>query len=311
MKKNGFTLIEIIFVVVIASILSMGTFKAVEALYIRSAKAKAVTDMTLRSQIVLDQLGVLLYNRVPNSVIGYSTNDNTCEAIFNLTESRPILEWLGTMDDELLEQQYDGFIDMGGSDRANKVLVTPYMSKDFDDSGVNLIFAGAFDSGEDDAQACKGAFGWHSNDSNSSFDIDVLDENRTKLTDDADHQPKDIYEKYYLTHTAYAVTRGEELNQQDLIDNCGNYEKIDDEADFNNTLFLFYNYKPYDESSSKDVTFCGDNTGTREGNVSILANDVSAFEAIYENDVIRLNLDMNRTIKGSTYVHIYKQKVIF
>lgn len=309
-KKGGFTLIEIIFVIVISAILSMGTFKAVEALYIRTAKAKAVTDMTLRSQIVLDQIGVLLYNRVPNSVIGYSTSDNTCEAISDLTDSRPVLEWFGTMDDKLVEGKYDGFIDMGASDRANKVLVTPYMYKKFDDSGVNLIFAGAFDSGEDDTKACKGAFGWHNNDSNISFDIDVVDENRTKITGD---QPKDIYEKYYLTHSAYAVTRGEELNQKDLIDNCKNYSSADEmkEAEFNNTLFLFYDYRPYDESNNKDVTFCGDNTGTREGNVSILAKDISAFEAVYENDVIRLNIDMNKSIKGSTYVHIYKQKVVF
>jgi len=306
MNKKGFSLIEIIFVIVISAVLSVGTFKAIEALFVRSAKAKAVTDMTLRSQIVLDQLGVLLYNRVPNSVIGYTVGGD-CEAISDLTTSRPVLEWLGTMDDELLKREYDSFVDMGGSDRVNKILLTPYMDKNFDDSGVNLIFAGAFDSGEDDTKACEGAFGWHGNDSNSSYDINVTDENKTKLTDDSAHQPKDIFEKYYLTKTAYAVTRGRELNQQDLVDNCPQYTQVD-EGDFNNTLFLFYAYAPF---VGTNHTFCGDSQGTREGNVSILATDVSAFEAIYQNDVLKLNLDMNKSIRGSSFVHIYKQKVVF
>lgn len=302
--KKGFTLLEIIFVIVISAILSVGTFKAVEALFIKSAKAKAVTDMTLRSQIVLDQLGVLLYNRIQNSVIGYDVGGD-CEALEDTT-SPPVIEWLGTMDVKLLNKEYDGFIDMGGSDRGNKILLAPYMDANFDSNGVNLIFAGAFDRGRVEDKACSGAFGWHGNDSNSSYDINITDKNKIQLTDDADHQPKDIYEKYYLTKTAYAVTRGEELTQKDLVDNCPDYKEVS-EADFNNTLFLFYGYAPF---VGNGHTFCGDSQGTREGNVSILATDVTAFGVAYKNDVFKLNLDMNRTIKGSTYVHIYKQKVV-
>ena len=74
MQKKGFTLLEMIFVVVLSGILAIGTFKAIESLYIRSAKAKAVTDLSLESQIVLDQVGVMLYNRIPNSVIGWAPN---------------------------------------------------------------------------------------------------------------------------------------------------------------------------------------------------------------------------------------------
>ncbi|MEA1955113.1 MAG: prepilin-type N-terminal cleavage/methylation domain-containing protein, partial [Campylobacterota bacterium] len=68
MQKKAFTLLEMIFVVVISGVLAMGTFKAMEALYVRSAKAKAITELSMQSQIVLDQIGVMLYNRVPNSV---------------------------------------------------------------------------------------------------------------------------------------------------------------------------------------------------------------------------------------------------
>jgi len=38
--KRGFTLLEMIFVIVISGILSIGSFKAFSALYVRSAKPK-------------------------------------------------------------------------------------------------------------------------------------------------------------------------------------------------------------------------------------------------------------------------------
>ncbi len=309
MKKDAFTLLEMIFVVVISATLAMGSFKAMQALYLRSAKAKAVTDMTLRSQIVLDQIGVFLYNRIPNSVIGYDSTSGDCDPITELddTKTYTVLEWLGTMDDELLKGDYDGFIDLGDSNRTSHILATKDISKDLNSTDVNLIFAGAFDEGaEESSKACGGAFGLHHTDSNLSFSVSI-DNNSTKLTDDNDSQPEYIYEKYYLTNTAYAITRGENLTQNDLENNCdnGNYVFPPD-INFTNTLFLFYAYQPFAGN-----TFCGDSSGTPDGNVSILATDVSAFEAIYVNDTIRINIDMNRSIRGSTPVRISKQKVVF
>ncbi|MEA1955112.1 MAG: hypothetical protein U9N02_01295, partial [Campylobacterota bacterium] len=73
--------------------------------------------------------------------------------------------------------------------------------------------------------------------------------------------------------------------------------------DFENTLFLFYDFQPYDNE-----TFCGDGG---VGKVSILSEDVSGFEVSYENDAINVKIDMQREIGGSNSVHISKQKVIF
>jgi len=301
--KKSFTLIEMIFVIVISSALAMGTFKAIQSLYVKSAKAQAVTDLTLRSQIVLDQISSLLYNRIPNSVIGY-TPSGTCEPITELTDSRPILEWLGTMDDELLRGDYDGFVDMGDSNSSSKFLSTRDIKSSLNSSDVNLIFSGAFDEGsEESTKACNGAFGWHGNDSNLSFDV-TIDNNNTTITDSA--EPEYIYEKYYLTNTAYAIARGKDLVETNLVDNCENYSPPSNNFDFNTTLFLFYSYQPFNSE-----TFCGDSQGSRDGNVSILSEDVSAFEAMYINDSILLNLDTNRSIRGSTYVHIAKQKAVF
>ena len=294
--RRGFTLVELIFVLVVMAILSAGTFKAIEIIYIRSAQARALTDLSLQSQIVLDQLSILLYNRIPNSVIGY-TSGGTCEPISELTTARPILEWLGTMDDELLAGDYDGFVDMNGSDKATFTLATPDNNLSTNPE-FNLIFAGAFDGGSEDIAACSGAFGWHGAASDLSFDITMGTDTIT-ITDTP--KPSFIYEKYYLTQTAYAVARGADI---DLTSSCITDLNVSANA---NTLFLFYDYRPY---ATPSETFCGEAGGS--GEATILAQDVSAFSAQEVNDIIRLSIDMQRDVRGRTCgVHVSKQKAVF
>lgn len=298
--RKGFTLTELIFVLVIMAILSAGTFKAIEAIYTRSAQARALTNLSLQSQIVLDQLSVLLYNRIPNSVIGYDRTDGVCEPIDSLSVARPILEWLATDDDALLQRAYDGFVDMNGSvytSALNNKLLTPANTMTLS-TNLNLIFAGAFDGGSDDISACSGAYGWHGANSELSFDFNFLADGNITLIDTV--KPIFIYEKYYLAKTGYAVARGEDV---DLTASC----ITDLNASANaNTLFLFYDYYPY---ATPSQTFCADGG---VGKATVLAQDVSAFSAEAVNDIIRLSIDMQQNIRGKTCgVHVSKQKGVF
>lgn len=296
--RQAFTLVEMIFVLVVLGILSAGTFKAIEAIYTRSVQAKALTNLSLQSQIVLDQLSIFLYNRIPNSVIGY-TPSGICEPINELSASRPILEWLGLADDELLRGDYDGFVDMNASDKTAFTLSAPNNTMT-DNTDLNLIFSGAFDGGSEDISACSGAFGWHGAASDLSYDITMAIGSIT--ISDTVKKPDFIYEKYYLSKTAYAVARGADIN---LASSC--ITDLNASTDLN-TLFLFSDYRPYQAE-----TFCADTgIGTKEGSVTILAQDVTAFSAQTVNDVIRLSIDMNRDIRGKTCgVHVSKQKAVF
>ncbi|MEA1920568.1 MAG: type II secretion system protein [Campylobacterota bacterium] len=298
--QRGFTLIEMIFVVLISALLSIGGFKAFESLYIRSAKAKAITDLSLQSQVVLNQLGVLVYNRIPNSVIGYD-GSSSCEPIQELSSPKVVLEWLGLADDAMLREEYDGFVDMNAS--AKPDLNTSNILNSLDSPDINLIFAGAFDDGTESIAACSGAFGWHGNDSDLSYDFSVSTANKIQFN--PGDIPDVIYEKYYLSNGAYAVTRGEHVNHANFNSKCNRSDIDTNAADFDNTLFLFYNYYPYKTPSQ---TYCGDGG---DGNVTVLAKDVSGFQASYINDAIRISIDMNRTIRGSSSVHVSKQKAVF
>jgi len=300
--KRGFTLIEMIMVIIVASILSLGTFKALEAMFVRSAKARAVTEMSLNSQVVLDQLSQLLYHRIPGSVVGYTPSSGVCEPIDDLNGSHPMLEWIGTADESFLAGDYDGFVDMNAS--SPPVLSVPGMTNAVETTTnnkfggsptLNLVFAGTFDTGGGAVRACNGAFGLHHAGSALSHDITIA-ANQITITDAL---PTYIYEKFYLADTAYAVARKGDV---DASATCITGLDVEDDA-----LLLFYDYRPY-----SGETFCADFSGSPAGKVAVLAEEVQGFRAEYLNETIRLSLDMNRTIRqGITPVHITKQKVVF
>lgn len=283
-----------IFVVVISGVLAIGSFKAFEALYIRSAKAKAVGDLSMQSQIVLDQLSQLLYNRIPNSVVGYDGSD--CDPIEMLGAGKNVLEWIATDEAQLLEQKYGGFVDLNASSRPD--LAALDVRADLNTTNRHLVFAGAFDAGGEEVEACSGAYGWHGGAHALTFGISAAADQLTFTGT----PPDEIYEKYYLANGAYAVTRGEDVTN---ISACGLSEG--DFKDFNTSLLLFYGFYPY-----LGQTYCGDTGGgTPWGSVALLAEDVSGFRASYVNDAIRISIDMNRSMRGSSDVHISKQKAVF
>ncbi len=301
--RGGFTLMEMVITLVVASILILGTFRAMHALYLHSAKARAVTELSLQSQITLDQIVARLYQRVPNTTIGYKPSDGSCTSIYETQSEYQVLEWLLFAEANLTAGSYDGFVDMANSSRPT--LATKHLSptKMGDASGYHLIFAGSFDSGDEVAIACEGAYGWHGNDHNYSYPIERFATDQIRLKGPLP-SPMAIFEKYYLTHEANAIARLEDVDTsatciQELNATIGGKLTT-------HSLLLFSGYQP-----AKDETFCADPVGTQRGSVTLLAQEVVGFEAGVYNGTIRLKIDMNRTIRGGGVVHIGKQKAVF
>jgi len=277
--RRGYTLIEIIITIAITGILAIGMFKALEAITLRSEKAKALSTLSLDSQSALDQAAALLYDRAP-MFLKACTNENDCVVFDETTTGKTILQWYGLASESYLDGNYSGFVDMNQSLKPNlsspntnltNVLATEKIKWNdpaFDVSKMVLIFSGSFDEGNQ-----------------NEYNLTASAVNTITLTGPL---PTAIYEKYNLVDSAYALTRKENTT-------CSNVSTLDP-----NTLVLFYNYRPW-----KGENFCN-------GDVAVLASDVNAFRAQMLNGTIRLSIDMNRSIRGSSNpVHLSKQKVVF
>ncbi|MDD5385802.1 MAG: prepilin-type N-terminal cleavage/methylation domain-containing protein [Sulfuricurvum sp.] len=293
MKRPGFTLIEIIITVAITGILSVGMFKAFEAITLRSEKAKILSTLSIDSQSALDQISILLYNRAPMSVSGYNLGDAARTSLDSSTNKK-IIEWLGLASESYETGDYSSFVDMNRSDYASKTLYTPDTNVaaiqttqtakwgSFSWNNMALIFSGTFDEGN-----------------SATYPISMSTNNQIVITG----TPATIYEKYNLIDSAYAVARGADIDQ---TASCITALGLSASA-LDNTLFLFYDYRPW---KTPTESFCAD-SANRIGKVSILATNINAFRAQTINGTIRLSLDVNRTVRGGNPVRLSKQKVVF
>lgn len=309
-RTHAFTLIEVIVTIVILGVLSAGTFVSLEHLYLRSAKSKALNELSMVSQISLDQLSAMLYERVPSSVIGYNPTINTFQSIYAVDTNFTILEWIGTASEAHKLRAYSGFADIQASLKpklssigVNTSLLTLTQGQKFQDGNISklgLMFAGSLDDGAlYYSNEFNTTFGWHGNHTSTQiYDFSLLNDGNISFTSTT---PAEIYEKYYLLDSAYAVARGADVNAS----LCPTLQASTNE----DTLFLFYNYRPW-----KGETFCADtgSFGLKSGNVTVLTPQVSGFQAGVINGTIYLNLTMNKVIRGSeNNVTISKQKAVY
>jgi len=303
-KLRAFTLVEMIMVIVILGVLSTGTFVSLKHLYLRVAKSQALSDLSLDSQIIVNQISALLYDRVPSSVIGYDDNSSKFESIYALNSTYHILEWIGVSSESFKKGDYSGFVDLDDSNATSLTLVSPdtdvsllasttqkkfnITNNVFDNNIVSLIFAGTFDDGSIVYSSdFNSTFGWHGNSANRIFNIDNNSSGKNIVLKT---KPNEIYEKYYIVDSAYAVARGEDIS-------CRS------DANETNTLYFFYNYRPW-----KGETFCAD------ANVTTLAKEVTGFEIDLLNGSIFFNLTMQRNVPkrgNENPITISKQKVVF
>ena len=313
--RKAFTLLELIFVLVIVSFLSVATYEAFTKILIRSFKAKEVTSLSMQSQTVVNMLSSYLRNRVPYSVIGYNPDDGSYEYIGDLTSQKPVLEWFGLTSEALLQREYSGFLDMATksgdsifSQDTNGDDINTTVDKKFNFSGniysnknINLVFAGSFDRGSGTTHDYNDTFGWHGGQSLDSFDITIAGDGNITV-DDAD-KPDFLYEKYFLVDSAYGVARGADIDQgASCISDLNISSK-----DINDTLLLFSNYRPW-----KGESFCADKQGSSQaGDVAVLMLHVSGFKFEEIDYTLRIGLDVNRSIRGASPIHLSKLKVVF
>jgi len=332
--KKSFTMIELIFVIIILSLIATGSFKAIQMLYMRYYQVNTITKFSITSQVLLDETSEILYYRTPITAIGYSPSDGDFVKLSDVNDSKyKIFEWISEGFDakdhigEDISTGYSGFIDLDSSNKNTLTLV----AKDFNISDTNqtlnqvfnnnfdlnetvaIIFAGTFDNGDESADIdYKNSFGWHGYDHNKTYTIKSLKQvgADANLTMNDEIKNNRVFSKFYLADTGWSIARGEDIKQDS---NCLSQFKMEQNSlEFNNTLFIFYNYRPW-----KKESFCADphnnNGENNEGNVSILAKNITSFRVKAVGDHIELKVQFSKPLyRGSDRnITITKQKVTF
>jgi len=311
--RKSATLIELIFVLVILSLFLVGGFQIINKLYKRNYIALKYSEFEFASQQLVDELSLLLYTRVPLTVIGYNPNTGEYKYIGEITSSDnlPVVEWYSFEDDAKKDLNLSGFIDMDKSDKNTKTLVCLDFNIDFVEKIIQnkfnfsktieqssaLLFSGTFDRGEEDAlNDYQNAFGWHGGDAEYVFEFKAQ-----QVGEDANltlqKSPTRIYEKFFLVDSAYALARIEDLNKSNW--KC---KELDINQLDNDDLVLFYNYRPWLKE-----TFCGDGG---EGNVTLLAKKVKGFSLSQINTHLEFKVEFG-VKKDDINISVTKQKVMY
>ena len=331
MVKRTFTLIELIMVIVILGLIAVGSFKAIQMLYERYYQVNVITRFSILSQTLSDQMGTILYNRIPITVIGYDPDNGDFKKLSDVDDDKyKIFEWMsGAYDAKLrtglkgIGYGYTGFIDLDASNRDDRILV----AKDFNITDVNntlvnvfnihqdlnktvaIIFAGDRDNGAQGSDY-NNSYGWHGFQHKKVYVIQKFTQvnNDANLSMTSDIDGNRIFSKFYLPSSAWAIALARDVNlSAGCMVNLEKNSKVND-----NTLLLFYNYRPWNNE-----TFCADkhqdNSETKEGNVSILAQDVTSFKVKAVDYHIEFKVQFSKPLyRGSDRnITITKQKVVF
>lgn len=314
--KKAFTLIEIIFSIVIMGISSLVVFKYMETLSDRNSASKVYSDLNLETTNTMNFINNKFSNRISSSVIGYDVVTPKIESIYSNNSSYNILEWIGYCNECFQENLISQFTDLDKSNNVTGNLFSPNSNgalaetfinekfniiDSFDNRDAVLIPSGGFDEGSNSNNILN-SFGWHGSDNGnihySIYNINNFD-NTGNIT--IDRSIDILYEKYYIADSAYSIARGSDINlNANCITNL-NLNSIDQ-----NTLFIFYNFRPW-----KNETFCADknklNSENNSGSVSILMNNVIGFATNISNSKLNISISTERFLYKKIKVNITKE----
>ena len=274
--------------------------------------------LNFQTQQVVDQIGNLLYYRVPLTAIGYNQKTGDYKYIGYITkdDNYTIFEWFDESFDIERDLTFSGFADLYASKKPilkaidfnatdiNQTLKNKFNNNEDFKNLVGLLFAGTFDRGDEGALSdYNNSFGWHGGKAKYVFIINSYKQtgNDTNLSlrnyDGSEINHTRVYEKFYLVDTAYALALKKDLNSSEW--NCSeyNFSKLD-----KYDLLLFYNYRPW-----KGETFCGDGG---KGNVEILAKNIRGFYIKALNAHLEIFVKSTYS-RGDVTIKVSKQKVVF
>ena len=309
-KRSAFTMIELVMVMVVFGIVASIGADIIASLYTNYLRTRAIHQLQSQTEITLEQIAKRLQYRIKDSVRASNDAGTTWRALPSAIAGYNIIEWIGISNESFLGEHngtsvvpgWSGLIDMSDTINTNlfaRTLSTPGSRLDLardtilaltdNDVDMNneagdlpaLIFKGSKPLFNVNNYYTEGGntYTTHvSRSTNTTLHIPI-DDNLT------DFGSGNLFEQYYLAHTAYAlVPVGANVN------------------DYN--LTLHYNYQPWEGEKYSDAAVLA--------RAKVLAEHVSTFRIRQEGDVVRIKLcihDNNQS--GSFDFSACKEKVIY
>lgn len=311
--KKGFTLLEVVFVIVILGIVSSIGATILAQLYENYIVQRAMHRVSLKTELAINQIVNRLTYRIDSSVIARNPTDDTFldvhDTLYGATNKKNIiLEWIGYDNDSFTAQTpplWSGYCDTNRTAQpGSTTIVTPGSTLTQLNTVVNnlsptanpqiaLLFSlegQPFSNTVLDPNAhCYG----FDNDGNTTCIHRVNIATDTTMTTDnfiAGNQTR-VSDHYKLAWSAYAIVP---------VDRNGNLIQADSQTtDFD--LSLRYGYQPWNGGTYKTA------------NSSILIRNVTAFKFSEQGGTLRLKLCATEKVgdqNSSVNVSICKEKVV-
>jgi len=281
--RKSFTLIEMIFVIIVFGILSKFGAELLYKIYENYIYSNTFNRLENQSELAVKQIANRLQYRIKDSTIARDSIGGSVEPIGNNSGNENVIEWMsvdinGWRGAGTTSPDWSGLIDLRAS--TNVALVSPGTTLNAIDQGI--FFIGS------DVNLSGSAFGWDGTDlrdvNASAANIKVVDIAGTAITlsngvlGAKNFTGSDVFEYYQLTNSAYAVS----LENEKLI--------------------LYSDYKPW----------LGETAGGN-GKQSILVEHVKSFMFTSMGDILVIQVclhDEDVSYDGGGYA-VCKEKVIF
>lgn len=309
-KRTAFTMIELVMVIVVLGIVASIGAEIITKLYENYLRTRAINYLQSQTEITLEQIAKRLQYRIKDSVRSIDANGvRVTVALPSADADYEIIEWIGISNESFLGGHngtsvvpgWSGLIDMEHANTtfATQTLETPGSRLDFANDTIKaltnntvamdgtagkfpaIIFKGTkpgtFANYYPPTQTYENMVICNAFNCAANFTTFSLPTGLANLNGNANG---DLYEQYYLVHTAYALVPTGSAN------------------DFN--LTLRYNYQPWTGETYAN------------GTATVLAEHVSTFRIRQDGDVVRIKLcihDNNQS--GNFDFSACKEKVIY
>lgn len=282
--KKAFTLIELIFVIVLLSIISMFGADLYVKIYNSYTNNRATSDLEGETERTLNIITSLLRDRVKQTVIGRATdNGEHPDGVFvyldQVQEEHDVLEWIGKSTETQYIGSTKGLLGWSGFDikmavpSGDFVIQSPGSSLKDANNILTSLNAGTKSFGiifNDDRRPDANSFGYdHKTYNHTNIGTVSITGNDTMQISGLASRNKN---RYFLVHTAYAIVP--------VLDNNAADVSVGGIKSNTYNLLLYYDFQPWEKEKYEN------------GKSVVLAKNVTMFRFAYDNNSVAVKLCM-------------------